>query len=130
MAPSNRLPELSKRERQIMDLIYARGEATVNQVRDHLPNPPSYSAVRALVRILEGKGHLRHRREGFRYVYRPTKSHRTAGKSALSRIVQTFYGGDVHETFSALLNVSESHLSLEQIDRIRKAIAHTKEQGR
>ncbi|HET7040109.1 MAG TPA: BlaI/MecI/CopY family transcriptional regulator, partial [Gemmatimonadales bacterium] len=84
---------LSRRERQIMDAIYQMGEATAQDVLDHLPDPPSYSAVRALLRILEDKGHLRHRSEGQRYVYLPTVSRDRARVSALRQLVRTFFDG-------------------------------------
>lgn len=123
-------PTLSRRERQIMDIIYARNSATVAEVRQALPDPPSYSAVRALVRILEDKGHLKHRRQGVRYIYLPTKARRHAGKSALKRALHTFYDGDVNQAVAALLDVSDAELSRQQIERIRHLIEQTRKEGR
>ncbi len=122
--------ELSRRERQIMDIIYARGQATAREVREDLPDPPSYSAVRALVRILEEKGHLKHRREGVRNVYLPTKAHSQAGRSALRNALHTFYSGDVRQAFSALLDVSDAELSRGDIERIQKLIDRARKEGR
>ncbi len=123
-------PSLSRRERQIMDIIYARGEATAAQVRADLADAPSYSAVRALIRILEEKGHLRHRREGVRNVYSPTKPHRHAGRSALKNVLETFYKGDVRQAVSALLDVSEASMSRSEINRIQKLIEKARKEGR
>src|SRR5262245_22252065 len=93
---------LSRREREIMDIVYARGEATAAEVNTALADPPSYSAVRTLLRILEEKGHLRHREDGPRYVYVPTQSREKASKSALQRVVQTFFDGSLSGAIAAL----------------------------
>src|SRR6188508_2978512 len=93
---------LSRRERQIMDVLHTRSRATAGEVLTALPAPPSYSAVRALLRILEEKGHVRHRREGARYVYFPRKSAATARRSALKRVVSTFFQGSVTQAMAAL----------------------------
>ncbi len=86
-------PELGARERQIMDVLFAMGEASVGEVRDRLADPPSYSAVRTMIRLLESKGLLKHRQEGTKYIYRPTQSKASASKSALNHLVATFFGG-------------------------------------
>src|SRR5436853_3961517 len=86
---------LSRRERQIMDVLYRRGEATAAEVRDDLPAPPSYSTVRALLRILETKGHVRHRLDGPRYVFEPTSSRAAERRSALAHLVKTFFDGSI-----------------------------------
>src|SRR5437667_12174301 len=96
--------QLSRRERQIMDALHARGNATAAEVLSALPDPPSYSAVRALLRILEEKGHVRHRREGARYVYVPRTSPESARRSALQRVVSTFFQGSVAQAMAALLD--------------------------
>lgn len=129
MSEANPL-HLSRRERQIMDVVYARGQATVAQILGDIADPPSYSAVRALVRILEQKGHLKHRRDGARYVYQAIRSRRRAGRSALERVLQTFYGGDVGLTVAALLDVSDARMSRRELDRIAALIDQAKAQGR
>ena len=129
MLPPNAI-HLSRRERQIMDVVYAQGRATVAQILAGIADPPSYSAVRALVRILERKGHLKHSREGVRYVYQPTRSRRRAGRSALQRVLRTFYGGDVGLTVAALLDVSDAQLSHQELDRIAALIEQARAEGR
>ena len=123
-------PPLSRRERQIMDVIYARGEASVAEVRDGMPDPPSYSAVRALLRILEEKGHLRHRSVGNRYIYAPTRSRRAASRSALRRLLHTFFDGSTEQAVAALLDVSPGGLSDEEMDRLRRLIERARKDGR
>lgn len=95
---------LSRRERQILDILYARGTATAADVLEALPDPPSYSAVRALLRILEEKGHARHETQGARYVYLPTVPRERARNSALTRIVQTFFNGSAAQAAAALVD--------------------------
>src|ERR671925_464450 len=94
---------LSRRERQIMDIIYARGQATAAEVTAALPDPPSYSAVRALLRILEQKGHLRHEQDGPRYVFLPTVPRDRARRSAMRHLVRTFFDGSTEDAVAALL---------------------------
>src|SRR5437667_2265095 len=103
--------QLSRRERQIMDALHARGNATAAEVLAALPDPPSYSAVRALLRILEEKGHVKHRRDGARYVYLPRVSPETARRSALQRLVSTFFQGSVTQAMAALLETADTELS-------------------
>src|ERR1051325_11017584 len=93
----NQEHHLSRRERQIMDVLHARGQATAAEVLGALPDPPSYSAVRALLRILEDKGHVKHREDGTRYIYFPRPSRQTASRSALRRVVSTFFQGSTTE---------------------------------
>src|SRR6266849_2972154 len=102
---------LSRRERQIMDVLHARGAATAAEVLAGLPDPPGYSAVRALLRILEEKGHVRHRREGARYVYLSRTSPQSARRSALKRVVSTFFQGSVSQAMAALLESADTELS-------------------
>lgn len=114
--------ELSRRERQIMDVIYRRGRATVQQVLEELEDPPSYSAVRALMRILEEKGHLRHTSDGPRYVYLPTRSPQKARRSALSHLLETFFDNSVENAVAAMLDVKRGDLSDEDLARLMSVI--------
>src|SRR5688572_17087177 len=102
---------LSRRERQIMDILHAKGEAVARQVQEALTDPPSYSAVRALLRILEEKGHIKHREEGNRYIYLPRGSREKASQSALQRVVSTFFGGSRRLAIAALLEEADAELS-------------------
>lgn len=119
---------LSRRERQILDILYARTSATAAEVRDALPDPPSYSAVRALLRILEEKGHARHQSDGTRYVYLPAIPRERARNSALSRIVQTFFEGSAAQAAAAL--VDSGSLSAEELDRLSALIDRARKDGR
>src|SRR5882757_7795731 len=100
-------PQFSRRERQIMDLIYAQGEATASDVQKALPDAPSYSAVRALLRVLEDKGFLNHRQDGLRYVYLPTEPREKASRSALKSVLKTFFEGSLANAVSALVESRE-----------------------
>ena len=119
---------LSRRERQIMDVVYQCGRVTAAEVLDALPDPPSYSAVRALLRVLEEKGHLRHQRDGARYVFLPTVPREKARRSALARVVQTFFGGSTQATVAALID--QSSLSDADLDRLRDLIDRARQEGR
>ena len=121
--------DLSRRERQIMEIIYARGEASAAQVLEELPDPPSYSAVRALLAILEQKGQLRHRTEQGRYIYAPTRRRSKAGRSALVRVLETFYEGSLEKAVAALLS-SDSKLSAEELQRLSALIEQARQEGR
>ncbi len=118
-APSSKL---SRRERQIMDVLYEVGQATVAEVRARIPDPPSYSAVRALFRVLEEKGHVRHKSDGPRYIYRPIVARQQARQSALKHLVRTFFDGSVHDAVAALLDLPSSKLSDEELDRLSKLV--------
>jgi len=113
-----------------MDAVYARGQATVAQILADIEDPPSYSAVRALVGILEQKGHLKHRRDGIRYVYRPIRPRNAAGRSALRRVVDTFYSGNVGLTIAALLDVADTKLSQKELDRLKALVEKARQEGR
>ncbi|MFO0904414.1 MAG: BlaI/MecI/CopY family transcriptional regulator [Pirellulales bacterium] len=113
---------LSRRERQIMDVIFARGEATAAEVNAELPDRPSYSTVRTLLRILEEKGHLKHREEGPRFVYAPTRSRAVESKSALKRVVETFFAGSLADAVAALVDTADGRLSAEELKRIEAII--------
>jgi len=121
---------LSRRERQIMDILYAEGPCTVAEVLERLPDPPSYSAVRALLRVLEDKGHLKHHEEGPRYVYQPTRSRRRARQSAMQRVLETFFEGSTEKAVAALLDMSASRLSEAELDRLQKLIEAARKEGR
>ena len=121
---------LSRRERQIMDVIHARGQATAAEVLAALPAPPGYSAVRALLRILEEKGHLKHRREGARYVYLPRTSPETARRSALQRVVTTFFQGSVAQAMAALLETADTEISDPELTHLQELIKKARKEGR
>jgi predicted transcriptional regulator len=120
---------LSRRERQIMDVLHAREAATAAEVRAALPQPPSYSAVRALLRILEEKGHVKHHQEGARYVYLPCASRKTAGRSALKRILATFFSGSVDHAVAALLDASDVQLSEAELKKLQEIINQNGKDG-
>lgn len=122
-------PSLTRREREIMDVVYKLGEASVADVREGLSEPPSYSSVRTLMGLLEDKGHLSHTRDGTRYVYRPTVPAEVAGRSALSNLIDTFFGGSVEGLVSTLLRSEEVDPStLEQLaELVESARASTPE---
>jgi predicted transcriptional regulator len=113
-----------------MDVIYARGQATAQQVRDALPDPPSYSAVRALLRVLEDKGHVTHREDGPRYVYRPTVPREKASASALRSVVRTFFDGSAADAAAALLGLPHAKLSTDEINRLQELIDRARKEGR
>ena len=119
---------LSRRERQIMDVIYQRGQATAGEVLDALPDPPSYSAVRALLRILEDKGHLQHYEKGSKYVYLPTVSPRAARKTAIRHVVQTFFGGSAFDATCTLID--DSSLTDKDKDKLQALLARARREGR
>ena len=121
--------QLSRRERQIMDVVFRRGEATVAEVLEELPDPPSYSSVRALLRVLEQKGHLAHREDGPRYVYAATVDRAEVRGSALERLVRTFFDGSVEKTVAALLDMESRHLSDEELERLAELVEIAKQKG-
>ena len=118
---------LSRRERQIMDLAYQLGEVAVSDVHERMADPPSYSAVRALMGTLVEKGHLSHRQAGRRYVYAPTVAADDASASALKRLVETFFGGSPARAAMAL--VAEPGLGPDELAALEAAITRAKEQG-
>jgi predicted transcriptional regulator len=123
-------PPLSRRERQIMEIVYARESATAAEVLESLPDPPSYSAVRAMMRILEEKGHLTHRHDGPRYVYSPVVPRTAARQSALKQLVKTFFDGSATQAVAALLDMSESQLSADEADELAALIDKAKREGK
>jgi len=122
--------QLSRRERQIMEILHARSQATAEEVKGALPDAPSYSAVRALLRILEEKGHVKHRREGLRYVHLPTEAKARASRSALRRVVRTFFGGSASLAVAALLESADTELSPKEIDQLQTIIDQARKEGR
>lgn len=121
--------DLSRRERQILDILYKHGRATAADVQAALPEPPSYSAVRALLRILEEKGHIRHEQDGPRYMYLPTVARDNAQRSALRHILQTFFNGSAEQAISALLDDTSGRLSPAELDRLARMIDTARKSG-
>lgn len=121
---------LSRREREIMDIVYEMKEVSAQQVLERLPSPPSYSAVRALLRVLEKKGHLLHRQDGPRYVYVPRLPRDKARRSALAHLKQTFFDGSTAEVVAALLDMSEDDLSAEDCEKLAELIDKARKEGR
>jgi predicted transcriptional regulator len=119
---------LTRREREIMDILHRRRKATAHEVLEGLADPPSYSAVRALLRLLEDRGHIKHTVDGQRYVYAPAVTRGDARKSALSHLLKTFFAGSVEEAVAAL--VDRSKLSREELDRLSDIIDRAKKEGR
>lgn len=120
--------DLSRRERQIIDILYANGRSTAAEVQAALPDPPSYSAVRAMLRILEDKGHVRHEQDGPRYVYAPTVARYNAKRSALHHVLQTFFDGSAEKAISALLD-DTSKMSDAELDRLARLIDRARSTG-
>ena len=121
---------LSRRERQIMDILYRLGSGTAAEVQQNLQEAPSYSAVRALLRILEEKGHLKHAYDGPRYVYAPVVSRPVAQKSALKQMVKTFFDGSTSNAVAALLDMSGGDLSETELNRLAKMVEQAKREGK
>ncbi|MGH9410328.1 MAG: BlaI/MecI/CopY family transcriptional regulator [Vicinamibacterales bacterium] len=121
--------DLSRRERQILDILYRNGRATAAEVQEALPQAPSYSAVRALLRILEDKGHVAHEQDGPRYVYRPTVPRDNAQRSALRHMLKTFFDGSTEQAISALLDESSARLSPAELDRLARLIDAARKSG-
>jgi predicted transcriptional regulator len=117
---------LSRRERQIMDILFRRGRATAAEVMEELPGDPSYSTVRTQLRVLEEKGHARHEDDGVRFVYMPAVARHTARKSALRHVVDTFFEGSAEKAVAALLGGEGSRITPEELDRIAALIAKTR----
>ena len=128
--PKTNNPPLSRREREVMDVLYRLGEATVAEVMEEIPDPPTYSAVRSVVRILEKKGHISHREDGPRYVYAPAVKREKARRAALDQLVDTFFEGSSEQALVALLRRSDLAMSESQIERLAKAVRKASEEGR
>ena len=121
---------LSRRERQIMEILYQRGRASAAEVREGMEDAPSYSAVRAMLRTLEEKGHVRHRAEELKYVYVPTMPREKAKRSAVKQLIDTFFNDSPEQVVAALLDVSSRDLTAEQLDRMSAMIEKAKKEGR
>ena len=123
-------PQLSRRERQIMEIVYRKGNATAAEVHEAMPDRPSYSAVRALLRVLEAKGPLRHRQDGPRYVFSPTVPRDRARRSALQRVVGTFFAGSVTDAVAALLDLESARLDDDELERLSTLVAEAQQKGK
>jgi len=127
--PKKSYLNLSNRERQIMDILYRLGQATAAEVLSLLPDPPSYSAVRATLRILEDKGHVQHQHDGPRYVFRPAVAREKAKRSAVRHLIRTFFDGSAEQAVATLLDESSSKLSSEELDRLTELIVKARSKG-
>jgi predicted transcriptional regulator len=124
------LAGLSRRERQIMEILYQRGKASASEVREAMEDAPGYSAVRAMLRVLEEKGHARHIEEGLRYVYVPTVAREKAKRAAVKHVMDTFFNGSPEQIVAALLDISSTELTREELDRMSEMIEKAKREGR
>lgn len=124
------LTDLSRRERQIMEVLFQRGEASVAEVREEIADPPSYSAVRATLRVLEEKGRVRHRESDGRYLYEPVIAPERARDAALTHVVRTFFDGSPEDAAVALLRMSDTRLSQSTLDRLADAVERAETEGR
>ena len=131
MSNTTRSPHnaLTRRERQIMDILYRRGKATANDVMEELPGDPSYSTVRTQLRVLETKGHVRHEEEGLRYIYSPAVPRHAVRESALRHLVETFFDGSTEKVVSALLGGEGTKISDAELERIAEVVAKAKKEG-
>ena len=122
--------KLSRREREIMDILYQRGKSAASEVLEAMDAPPSYSAVRAMLRVLEEKGHVKHLAEGLRYVYVPTVNRDKAKRSAVKHLLDTFFQDAPEQAVAALLDVSSTRLTREELDRMSEMIERAKREGK
>lgn len=127
---SNALAKLSRREREIMDVLFQKGQATVAEVVDALADPPSYSAVRATLNILVAKKQAMHRQDGPRYVYMPAIPQDTARAAAIRHVINTFFGGSAEDAAVALLQMSDTRLPAETVDKLTRAVQKARKEGR
>ena len=121
---------LSRRERQIMDILYQRGKASASDVREAMEAAPGYSAVRAMLRVLEEKGHVKHQAEGLKYVYVPVVARDKAKRSAVKHVMETFFNGSAEQIVAALLDVSSTRLTREELDRMSEMIEQARREGK
>jgi BlaI family penicillinase repressor len=125
-----RPPDLSRRERQVMNALYAGGDATVNEILERMADPPSYSSVRATLRVLEEKGHVEHEADGRRYLYRPTVEPEKARRAALAELVRTYFDGSAEHAAAALLRMADSRVPEDTIERLTEEIERARREGR
>lgn len=130
MSQDDELAGLSRRERQIMDLLFQRGKASVGEVMDGIPDPPGYSAVRATLRTLEQKGRVSHEEDGRAYIYRPTLRRDAARKSALTHVLRTFFDNSAEQAVAALLELKGARLSEAELERVSRMVENAKKEGR
>ncbi len=123
-------PALSRRERQVMDILHRRREATVAEIMDDLPDPPTYSAVRSVLRILGERGLVRYKEDGPRYVYSPAIATEAAREDVLAHVVRTYFGGSPEQAVTALLRMSDADIAPQDLDRLRKTIDRARQRGR
>jgi BlaI family penicillinase repressor len=128
--PVSVLGGLSRRERQIMEILYQRGKVSAADVREAMPDAPSYSAVRAMLRILEEKGHVKHQAEGLKYVYVPTVARDKAKRTAVKHLMETFFNGSPEHVVAALLDVSSTKLTGDELDRMSQLIDRARKEGK
>ena len=121
---------LSRRERQIMEILYSRGKASASEVREAMEDAPGYSAVRAMLRVLEEKGHVKHQAEGLKYVYVPVVAREKAKRSAVKHVLDTFFAGSPEQIVAALLDVSAARITKEELDRMADLIEKAKREGK
>jgi BlaI family penicillinase repressor len=124
------LRNLSRREREIMDILYRLGKASAAEVRKSMDHPPGYSAVRAMLRVLETKGHVKHLEQGLKYVFVPAVTRERAKVSVLRHLVDTFFNGSAEQAMAALLDVSSATLTHEELDRMAQVIEKARQEGR
>ena len=122
--------ELGRRERQILEIVYRLGEASVAEVLDQVSDPPAYDSVRTMLRLLESKGFVSHRQEGTKYVYRPTQSRSTASRTALSHLMKTFFENSVADTMAAAFDLNSDKLTKEELSRLDALISKARKEGR
>ncbi|TWT35163.1 Penicillinase repressor [Posidoniimonas corsicana] len=130
MPPKPSEDQLSRRERQIMDAVYALKQATVTEVVEAIDDAPSRTTIRTLMRILEEKGHLKHKKQGREYLYLPTRARTRAGQSAMRRVLETFFGGSLEQAVATHLSDPSADLSTEELERIANLISQAKKEGK
>lgn len=130
MAKKNEPAELTRRERQVMNILHRRGASTVSEIMDELPDPPTYSAVRSILRILGEKELVRHREDGPRYVYLPAESAEQSQESALAHVVDTYFAGSTEQAVTALLRLGDADIGEDEIERLRAKIRAARAGGR
>ena len=124
------MQKLSRRERQIMDILYQRGKSSASEVLEAMADPPGYSAVRAMLRVLEEKGHVKHQAEGLKYVYVPTVARDKAKRSAVKHLLDTFFKDAPEQVVAALLDVSSTRLTRAELDRMAEMIEKARREGK